>query len=464
MKKYIITFTFLTLLFSCESINGDLNSNPNKPTDVPSILLLRGAMLADVTIQAGHLQRISGMWSGHFVGAQSLYKSIYEYNFTAAESNSIWFQIYTGVGLQVRTIQNQYPNDGLLQGICSILEAHAIGTAASIFGDIPYSEAWNKDISHPKFDNQRAVFNNLQQRLDQAITSLNGASAYNLESDLFFTGDKAKWIAVANTLKARYYLQTKEYARANTAAKNGISSDDQSMVFKPLASVGVGDSNLLHQLVTSGSRSGDMVSAGAYLMDLLDAAHSSTRNNAKTDETARRAYYSIDGDDASKGASAKDAPHRLVTYEENLLILAETEARAGNNDEALANLNKVRAFLNSGNAFTKVNAGDAMKYEPYVSADFASGGMENADGIDAKDAILREVIEERYVSGYGQFMPFNDACRLRKSDNSLAVPFPTNTGSRYPERFVISQDEVNGNSKAAANKTITIFDKTEVNQ
>ena len=105
-----------------------------------------------------------------------------------------------------------------------------------------------------------------------------------------------------------------------------------------------------------------------------------------------------------------------------------------------------------------------MKYEPYVSTDFASGGMENADGIDAKDAILREVIEERYVSGYGQFMPFNDARRLRKSDNSLAVPFPTNTGSRYPERFVISQDEVNGNSKAAANKTITIFDKTEVNQ
>ena len=38
--------------------------------------------------------------------------------------------------------------------------------------------------------------------------------------------------------------------------------------------------------------------------------------------------------------------------------------------------------------------------------------MENADNISAVNAFLREVIEERYVSGFGMHMPYNDARRL----------------------------------------------------
>ena len=41
----------------------------------------------------------------------------------------------------------------------------------------------------------------------------------------------------------------------------------------------------------------------------------------------------------------------------------------------------------------------------------------------ANTAFLREVIEERYVSGFGMHMPFNDARRLRKSDSAYSVPF-----------------------------------------
>ena len=59
----------------------------------------------------------------------------------------------------------------------------------------------------------------------------------------------------------------------------------------------------------------------------------------------------------------------------------------------------------------------------YVEADFNAGGMENADNISAVNAFLREVIEERYVSGFGMHMLYNDARRLRKSDNDIAVPY-----------------------------------------
>jgi len=104
-------------------------------------------------------------------------------------------------------------------------------------------------------------------------------------------------------------------------------------------------------------------------------------------------------------------------------------------------------------------------YEPYVAADFNVGGIENPAGMNPTRALLKEIVEERYVSGYGQFIPFNDARRLRKSDSDIRVPFPLNTATatQYPERFIISQEELNANSNAP-DPDPGIYAVTEVNQ
>ena len=90
--------------------------------------------------------------------------------------------------------------------------------------------------------------------------------------------------------------------------------------------------------------------------------------------------------------------------------------------------------------------------------------MENKDNIDTNKALLREIIEERYVTGFGTFMPWNDARRLRKSEPDIAVPIPFNTptATQHPERFIISQDEINSNSNAP--KGLTIYSPTELNE
>ena len=207
-----------------------------------------------------------------------------------------------------------------------------------------------------------------------------------------------------------------------------------------------------------------MSTDGTYLTDLLDASTSTSRNNAKTDEQARSSYYFVNTDGSGQGIGAPDAPMPIVTYEENILTLAETAARTTTFDEALGYLNELRAHLASGDAFVKVDDADVVQYDAYDAADFANGGIENADGIDDTRALLREIVEERYVSGFGTFMPWNDARRLRKSDADVGVPFPLNTTavSQYPERFIISQNELNSNSNAPSG--LSIFDKTEVNQ
>ena len=345
------------------------------------------------------------------------------------------------------------------------------GTAASIWGDIPYTEAANPEISDPVFDGQLSVYSAAINLLDQGISTLQGASSSSLSEDIYFNGDKDKWIAAAYTLKARFSLHQKDYAAAASAAANGILSADGDLRFYPKASANTsGDKNLFFTIL-EGSRAGDIGNSNAgvdsFLVQMLDSSTGLSRNNAKTDETARLGYYRIDssGGSVNDGVVAGTEPQNMVTYFENELILAEAKARVGSVSDGLSHLNNVRAWLNSGGHLNDAHIGNVFKYEAYVASDFEAGGMENSDSVSAKTAFLREVIEERYVSGFGTHMAYNDARRLRKSDSDYAVPFVLVNGPNppYPERMPYATNELNSNENAPAEDP-GIFTKTAVNQ
>ena len=393
MKKLIVkSFLIIGILIasSCESIVEDINANPNDilTTDVESKLFLTGSLLANVQIQLGHLNRIGQMYSGQLIGFSSLYSNIYGFNLSTAEANSEWNALYVGVLTNMRNISTNSSNS-LLVGIAQIVEAHAAGTAASIWGDIPYTESANPEISDPIFDSQVSVYNAAISLLDQGISTLQAASGSNLDEDIYFGGDKNKWIAAAYTLKARFNLHKKDYSAAATAAANGISSADGDMRFYPKASANTsGDKNLFFTIL-EGSRAGDIGNSNggvdSYLIQMLDSSIAVSRNNAKTDETARLGYYRIDssGGSVNDGVIAGTEPQNMVTYFENELVLAETKARAGSLSDGLPHLNNVRAWLNSGGHLNDNHIGNTFKYEAYDAADFESGGIENADGTDA---------------------------------------------------------------------------------
>jgi len=472
--RITIKYLFLVLglsLVSCEALVDDINENPNEltPTDVDAQFFLTGAMLANTVAQSGHLNRISGLWSGQLTGFTSLYSNIYGYSISTAESVGTWSRVYIGTITNVRLIRERAPENDLLVGISKVIEAHAIGTLASLCGDVPYTQINQEDVPDPQFDSQVSVMNAMVSLLEDAGKDLTAAvSNSSLTQDIYFEGDADKWLAAANTLRARYLLQMKKYAEAGSAAQSGISSGDGTMKYSPRGdpSFSEGDKNLFWTIL-EGSRAGDIGTGDSYLMQLLNPALGTSRNNAKTNETARFQYYTIDagGGSNNKGIIEQFEPHQLVSYEENQLILAETAARGNDFDGALGHLNDLRAYLNGGGRLNANFVDSTFLYEAYDAADFNSGGMENADGIDATRALLREIIEERYVSGFGMFMPFNDARRLRKSDSDIAVPIPLNPGSTstHPERLPYSDDELNSNSQAPAEDP-GIFTVTEVNQ
>ena len=463
----LILITSMLVLPSCE-IPTDLNDNPNEITlqDVDPNLFLNGAQLANIMVQNSHVNRITGMFSGQLIGYTSLYSNIYGYSLSTVESNDEWRGCYTGVLTNVRHIREAAPDDKLLVGMSKVLEAHAVGTLAILMGDVPYLEVVS-ETADPVFDSQLEVLAGLTLLLDRAISDLGSASSRTEDYDIYYNGDKDKWLAAAYTLKARYALVQSDYASALTAANMGISSSAGDMNYIPRgdAAVSQGDKNLFNAIL-SGSRTGDLGNNGSYLLELLNDTTSAYRGNAKTNETARHNYYTIDENsgEGNLGVIERYEPMPMVTYFENQLIKAEAAARTGG--DGLGHLNDYRAWLASGGRLnTTFNSDTTIQYDAYVSADFASGGMENSDGVSAETALLREIIEERYVSGFGTYMPFNDHRRLRgDSETDLIVPFPLNTSaaSAHVERIPYAQDELTSNSNMTEDPGL--YAETEVNQ
>ena len=462
----LILIASMLMLASCE-IPTDLNDNPNEITlqDVDASLFLNGAQLANIMVQNSHLNRITGMFSGQLIGYTSLYSNIYGYSLSTVESNDEWNGCYTGVLTNVRHIVEAVPDAKLLVGIAKVVEAHAVGTLAILMGDVPYSEAVNDAVEDPVFDSQLEVLAAVTTLLDGAISDLGSASSRPESYDIYYDGDKDKWLAAAYTLKARYALIQSNYSAALTAANMGISSSADDMNFIPRgdAAVSEGDKNLFNAIL-SGSRTGDLGNDGSYLLELLNDTTSAYRGNAKTNETARHNYYKIDetSGEGNLGVIERFEPMPMVTYSENQLIKAEAAARTG--ADGLGHLNDYRAWLASGGRLNATfNSDTTIQYDAYVSADFASGGMENSDGVSAETALLREIIEERYVSGFGTYMPFNDHRRLRgDGETDLIVPFPLNPGgSAHVERVPYAQDELTSNSNMTEDPGL--YAKTKVN-
>jgi hypothetical protein len=143
------------------------------------------------------------------------------------------------------------------------------------------------------------------------------------------------------------------------------------------------------------------------------------------------------------------------------LILAEAGLRSADFDTGLGHLNEFRAFMAAGGYLRNANPADIL-YDPYDAADFNAGGMENPDNIGANDALLREILEERYVTFFGQIEGFNDT-RRTNNESVVRVPVQPNTGSELPQRFIYPQSEIDRNSNTP-DPIPGLFDKTPVNQ
>lgn len=456
MKKIVI-YTLASVLSlgltNCNKLVDGYDVNPNSPQDAPSDQQLTAAELGLGFVMSGEAARTANMWAGVFTGADRQYSSINNYLTTSPDYDNMWFNTYYQTVTQARIVQQkaQSVNNKQLQGIAQVIEAQSLGTATDLWGDIPYSGILVPNTP-PAFDAQATVYTGLQTSLSSAISNM-GQNGVNPGSrDVFYNGDLSKWIAAAHSLKARYFLHVKNYASAITEAQAGISSTAGDMIMPYDGTIGSA-ANPYYDFLDN-SRPGYMSAEGAYAPQLLQG-----RTNSKTDESKRFAYfYTTQGYFALdpnfvNGAFRPAAGFPLVTYVETQAILAESLARTSNLTGALTALNNIR----TANAATYGGT-----YTAYDISDFATGGLVNptSGGLTQANALLLEVLREKYLSLIGQIEEFSD---VRRTNNLIGVPKNVSTAPSLPQRFLYPQSEINTNPNVP-NPIPDVYTKTPVNR
>ena len=448
---------------SCEGIVDDLNKDPNNATDAPAKYVFTGTEIANMAAQEGLASRLGIVWAGYGKGTFQQLGTWYLYQITANNFDDDWNLFFAGVNKNALIAIKKAEELGnrKMAGITKIVQVNGMATATELWGDIPYTEAGNTlDFPNPKFETQAELYPKLLARLDEAIADLESGIGTVSAEDIYLAGDATKWKQIAYSLKARLLVDTKQYASALTAAASGVSAYGNSLYSLHGITASVNE-NANYSFLTN-IRAGSITGEGSNLAFLLNPTNAKYRGNAKTIETARFKFYYLENGvnapgviepntsttTAARGFFARDASFPLVTYQENVLTLAESALRSGKGfDVALGYLNNYRAFLNSGGYLhATYKVAGTYKYEAYVAADFAAGGMENKDGITADNALLREILEERYVTFYGTHLGWNDERRTRSE--AIGIKLTPNNGTLLPGRFIYSQNELNSNTSS----------------
>jgi starch-binding outer membrane protein, SusD/RagB family len=461
MKKFrnyiIILFFFAAnLLTGCKGVfdEKDIQTNPNAVTDVDVKTLLSGTMLGVAFLHEDTDVRIASMWAGELNGLFRAHLGFGQY--IVSSQTFSWNTLYP-VGNQARLIQTKADalNDKWTKGVGQVLEALVIAKATALYGDVPYSQAFDsQNFPTPIFDKQTDVYAALQITLDKAIVNLSATTGLAFkENDFMYQGSVDKWKALANSLKARLFLHTKNYEQAIAYAKLGIQGTNGDALIPHGTSQGQ-NTNQNYDFFRV-SRAGDTGFEGSFLRTLMQGRINAT--NTKTNETALYNHFvkvgitapNAQDPNTTDGAFVADAPHPIMTYYETQLIIAEAEARLGNTNTALVALNKVRIALATGYLNGKTFSATNRKYDAYIIDDFDVSGMANPTNLATpQTAMLYEIISQRYIVLLMQYEAFNDYRRLAVALPIVQLPINLVVGSKKPQRFIYPQQETNSNPNA----------------
>lgn len=495
MKKLLKFSIFIFLawnLSSCENYIDGLEVDPNNPGDATPTKMIQGVMIADMFVHTSDLNRLTGMWMGYFTGMDRQYVALDTWDGSqAADFDNTWGNFYSGVIAQARIVQEKatVENKIKLRGVAKVLEAHSLGTVTALWGDVPNTEANNvAEFPNPAYDGQLSVYAYLQTLLTEAVADLGGAGIIPAVEDIYYAGDASKWIKLAHSLKARYFLHTGAYASAETEAALGIINVADEL-WAPFGETFGANFNPYYDFLVY-NRAGYMGADLAHAAELLDPDDNSGsgkyRGNAKTNEEVRSSWtylpyfgyytsgyepnYLNDFDWAApNGKFGKEFP--LFTGGESLLIIAEARIRQNDEPGAILAYNNYRSYLRNGgggfwNFFNSPNFENYFsptmnppQYDDYNAGDFFGGTeMVRHGQPNAAAAILYEILEERYVAFAGELEGFND---WRRTDNFIGIPIKT--GTQIPERLLYPQVEVNSNTNAPS-PIPDFFVPTAVNQ
>lgn len=242
--KYI-SLVFVMLSFGACSEFGDVNTDPNNPSNVSTAALLTGALRSIPGI-------VSNTQPGEYVQmySQKQYTSSSNYQ----TINFSYDGFYSGPLTDLQEIIRLNTDPELAAGqlvngdpanqiaVSQIMQSYYFLYITDSWGPIPYLQALKgRENFKPAFDDQNVVYDGLFKTLTEASNALNGASG-SVNGDILFNGDLNQWRLFANSLRMVMALRISdadatrgksEFAAALSAGV--ISSNAENVVYTHLS-------------------------------------------------------------------------------------------------------------------------------------------------------------------------------------------------------------------------------------
>ncbi|NND23509.1 MAG: SusD/RagB family nutrient-binding outer membrane lipoprotein [Acidimicrobiia bacterium] len=242
IKIYILSLLSI-VFFRCDDL-AELNIDPNAAVNVdPSSLLTYGEyqlynMMGGVSYNADWGLLMVQQW------AQNEYTEDSRYNQDITFFNNDWIRSYVNIIKEFESAKElvdiQDVSENIKTNRKNILDVMIVQAFANLtdgFGDIPYSEVNNSDISLPAYDNQAEIYEDLLMRLDNASNTFDTSSISFTSGDIIFNGDVSKWKKFTNALILRYSLRVSDANESlaqmyiSSAAGYLMSSNNDNALF-----------------------------------------------------------------------------------------------------------------------------------------------------------------------------------------------------------------------------------------
>ena len=211
--KYIVKIFLITGLFfasGCSLLElDDKLDNPNAvtPDNAEIALVMNNVMLEFVEFvdeasnQTMPYVRMTAMDGG----------DRYDNQDGPSSFDFLWYKAYADLMPDINLIIETADAEGftVYAGIAKTMKAYILFTLVDLFGDIPYSEAFaGTENTSPKADPGADVYNAGLALLDAALNDMKSPVG-SVTNDLYYGSSAAAWIKLINTLKLRYYVNTK---------------------------------------------------------------------------------------------------------------------------------------------------------------------------------------------------------------------------------------------------------------
>ncbi|MCB9308097.1 MAG: SusD/RagB family nutrient-binding outer membrane lipoprotein [Lewinellaceae bacterium] len=210
--KYLFVAMGLLISVSCGKNFGDINTDPNNPSQVPVEFLITSAEKAmaddiwDEWLNARFGLLVSQYW------AQNNYTDESRWNFRTGVINSYWGYYYSRSlrDLQeIITLNDSGSAAGTAKAknqnaVASILKVYIFHHLTDTWGPIPYSEALlGSENRAPKYDSQKDVYMGLDRDLQNAIADIDESEDSFGSADVIYGGDMSLWKKFANSMRMR---------------------------------------------------------------------------------------------------------------------------------------------------------------------------------------------------------------------------------------------------------------------